>query len=491
VPRSNPARSPYCSTRHLLRNLQRPRELRRNPLTAQEFFGRTDTEALRIIGARVATAFAAIDAWPELRARQLAILLRVDTERHDPRRVAGDLGLSTRQFHRERRGAHDAFHTAYGGLRSNATVDTNFTQRLVTRATALSDSGETASADAILRDILSSGADAAERCEALTRLAEIEAWSHRFERARSYLEDAAFSQNELPAERRVALSDARAAAELLVRWFERGPAAVRDAARSNGHANGRFGRTQLVHAAAVLRNGEAGYAAQLLRGVSAANIATDAPEFIVDLLMLQAELADFTAENPSLSEDIFARAASVASSHGLRGRALYATHQLSLTRWAHSRRHDDRRAYRALVDRIDRSLPPRLRSYLIFSAADVELAIGDPRRALASAQSAVAVSTNRYESFSACGLAAGALLRLGRIADAGAQAIEAANAARAEGHLRVLSLAQRISAQANLVQRNYRAARMAIEESLECARKFSSSHALAQAQAIWGKIRSR
>jgi hypothetical protein len=244
----------------------------------------------------------------------------------------------------------------------------------------------------------------------------------------------------------------------------------------------------LVRAAAALRSGDAAQAIRLLRRFNGGSVTPPTSESAVDLLMLRAELADYTAEHPLLSEELFTRAAELARANGLRGRELHATHELWLARWAHSRSAQDRSIYRALVDEIDRSLSPRLRAYLTCSAADVELAFGDPARALAAAVATGSVSTNRFESFSARGLAAGALLRLGRTAEAGEQATLAAKAARSEGHARVLSLAQRINAQAYLAQGDRRAARAAIDEAISCA---SSPHVLAAAQRVLAAIVGR
>jgi hypothetical protein len=494
MPRSDPTLSPYCATRHLLRHLRDARELRRNPLAREAFAARDDDAALRAVTERVHRALRAMDARQHLArtwqgARQAAILLRVDVERHDPRLVAANLGLSTRQFHRERRLAHDRFLDAYRAetpIRA-ATVDDQFAKRLLERAASLADSGEISSASAIFDDIARSGADVALRCEALGRIAEIDAWAHQLDRAGAYLRaaDALLAGANLDAERGDGLRDANDAVALSLRWFVRGPEAVGHALPAGG------ARATLVRAAAALRSGESGYASHLLRQLDAAAPALQSPDAVVDLLTLQGELSDFNAESPQLSEELFARAAGIAHAHGLHGRELYATHQLCLTRWMHSRDPRDRAAYRRLVDSTDRALPARLRSYLAFSAADVELAIGHPGRALASARAAAAVSTNRFERFSAQGLAAGALLRLGRIADAGAQAALAADAARAEGHPRVLSLAQRISAQAQLAQGNRRAARAAIDEAIEIARYFSSPHVLTQALAVRAKLSAR
>lgn len=492
--RSDPTRSDYCATRHLLRHIREPQQLRRNPLARAAFVGRSADAALRAISGRVSRALAAMDAeQPEragLSSRRTAILLRVDVGRHDPAVVAADLGLSVRQFHRERRLAHDRFLAAF---RASApavqamTVDGDIAVRLVGCAVSLADSGETASARAILHDVVGSGGDAAVRCEALTRLAEIDAWAHRLDDARTHLQAADAVLAAAPTlcpDERARLRDGSDAVALCLRWFARGPADVeRD-------SDGRFFgvRTTLVRAAAAIRAGESAHAARLLRRVDDAECAAPGPDVAVDVLTLRAELADFTAEDPRVSEELLTRAVALARTHGFGGRELYAKHQLLSTRWMHSRDARDRSAYRRLVDRHDRLLSPRLRSYLAFCAADIEVALGHPGRALEAARAAARVSTNAYEMLSARGLAAGALLRLGRIADAGTQAALAAEAARSGGHARVLSLAQRISAQAFLAQGNRRAARSAIEESIECARRFSSAHVLAQARVVLGRV---
>lgn len=498
--RSDPTRSRYCATRHLLRNLDRPKSLRRNPLARDAFATESASDAARIIRARVDAAFRTMEAqesqirrWDA--ARQSAILLRVDVARHDAAAVAADLGLSIRQFHRTRRTAHERFYAAYGAAMPTISthVSGDFAPQMLARAGSLADSGETASATAILADVATGAARDDLRVEALTRLAETDLWTHRLPRARRYLDEAAklLTTVTLDEPRRQRLLDEYEAVALSLHWFAEGPAAIHHSNGSEHHGADAHGRAALVRAAAALHNGEASYAKELLQRLDPAAPGLQTPEAIVDLLVLRGALLDFNAESASLSEELFTRAAAVARERGLRGRELYATHQLYVTRWVHSRSAGDRSAYRALVDSIDRSLPARLRSHLIFSSADAELAIGHPRRAIAAAEAASAVSTNRYESFSARALAAGALLRLGCIDEAGAQARLAGEAARAQGHARVLSLAQRINAQAQLSRGNRREARIAIEESIECARHFSSVHVLAQAQAVRGKIIAR
>ncbi len=490
MPRCDPARSPYCATRHLLRNLGQAYQLRRNPLT-RELFARPGDEALQTVTARV------YDSMRAMNPRQAAILLRVDVGRHDPRIVAADLALLTRQFHRERKAAHEHFYHVYCGHDVDfgnrgaqpIEVDSDFPWRLLERAASLADSGETSSARAILDDVAGSGADGLLRGEAFAQLAMLSAWEHRFDRGKGYVGGARqlLATAEMPADTHARLVNEVNAAANILRWFEEGPEAIAIEPASSALRE----RERLVRAAAALRSGESALALALTEGLDERSPALRDPGAAVDLLTLRAELADFTGQDPLLSEELFSRAAAAAQTNGLRGREMYATHQLMLTKWMHTRNPQDRLGYRQLVNRIDPSLPPRLRSYLTFSAADVELAIGHPRRALLAARAAGRVSTNRYERFSARGLAAGSLLRLGRIDEAGEQAALAASEARAGGHTRVLSLAQRIGAQVFFIQGNRRAARAAIEESIECARYFSSPYVLSQAQALRERIRAR
>ncbi|MGB6952439.1 MAG: hypothetical protein WBE15_10885, partial [Candidatus Cybelea sp.] len=259
--RANPARSPYAATRHLLKYAGDPRQLRRNPLTRVDFAGRSVNEALCRIAVRVDAALDAIDT-----ARHLAILLRVDLERHDPRGVATNLGLSTRQFYRERRLAHDAFHAAYlSASRTAISVESDFAQRLSWRATSLADSGETESATALFEDLLASGGDSAVTCDALWRLATIEAWSHRFDSARSHLDACReiLERETVQEDRRVSLADGLAAAMLTLRWFTRGPAAV--APGRDGERLPENERTTLTRASAALRSGQSSQALGLIR----------------------------------------------------------------------------------------------------------------------------------------------------------------------------------------------------------------------------------
>lgn len=492
VARCDPARSDYCASRHLLRHLGNARELRRNPL-ARDVFARGGDDALQVLADRVWRAFRTLEAQPSLegarrKARHAAILLRVDLEGHPPAEVAGALGLSMRQFYRERAAAHARFVRAFRAV-SPARVEPNAgrAQHLLERAAALADSGESASARAIFEDLAARG-DAAQRCAALVRLAEADAAAHRFAAGRARLREAGLLLSTTPGDAAcdAALRDRADAVGLSLQWFERGPHALAAVDRFNGDP--KRGRTLLVLAAAAVRAGESVRASRLLRHEAVAEAARQSADAAIDALTLQAELADFVDEDSSLGERLLIRAIALARQSGFRGRERYAEHQLRSARWMRGRTTDAARAYRRLCDGDASALSPRLRGALALCTADIETAVGHPLRALRSARDAARVATSPYEVLSARALSAGALLRARRIVAAGEEAAAVAEAARAAGHPRIVSLAQRINAQTQFVRGNRRAAREAIEESLACARRFSSAHVYGQARAVLDRI---
>src|ERR1700684_2792800 len=119
MPRADPTRSAYCASRHLLRNLDDPAELRRNPLVRACFAppaGSCDApaDALDRVRGLVQASLARCRPRSGARthatlARMHAALLRCDIDKQPLAVVADELGLSGRQVRRERRAAHDAF----------------------------------------------------------------------------------------------------------------------------------------------------------------------------------------------------------------------------------------------------------------------------------------------------------------------------------------------------------------------------------------------
>jgi hypothetical protein len=115
VPLANPSASFDVAVRHLFRHLGEPDRLRRNPLVRRFF----EDGSGRVTRTREKTALATIarvvqegaerarshdmDANQGERAyRQYTIVRRTYFERAPAERIASDLGLSTRQYYRER-----------------------------------------------------------------------------------------------------------------------------------------------------------------------------------------------------------------------------------------------------------------------------------------------------------------------------------------------------------------------------------------------------
>ena len=112
MPRAEPSRSAYCSSRHLLRNLDDAAELRRNPLAQSYFASRgsvphdraSDQDALERIRAHVHHALARFGAAPGARrvradlGRMRAALLRCEIDREPLAVVAAELRPFERQL---------------------------------------------------------------------------------------------------------------------------------------------------------------------------------------------------------------------------------------------------------------------------------------------------------------------------------------------------------------------------------------------------------
>jgi len=493
MPRPDPSRSDYCATRHLLRHHANPSELRRNPLARRLAHVPNGDDATRAVWRAVARAFEHMDGDAADRrwrtARHTIILLRMDVAREESASVARDLGISERQLRRERRTAHRRFFSALlrAVPQTVAVLDSSSSVQLQ-RAERLADSGEPESALAILDDVARKAGDAAVRCRALLRAAGVETEVHRLDVAGRRIDDAQRLLRENGVERDVRPSLEREAtvSSLQVAWYVNGPAVV-DAA-STAPVNGTDARLLLLRACAALRGGDAASARRFAMHIhSTAEFAAD-PSLRIDVGILEAELSDFLDGNTQAAEDGFMRIATLAGQHGFGGRRLWATHLLAFTRWLHSRASCERNAFRALVDRIDASLPKQQRLMLFFSAADIELAIGSATRAADAARSARRLATNPYERLSADALLAGALLRGGNIAQAEHAAVATAEHARRIGYLRVVSTAQRIAAEAALSLRRRPLARERIEDALACAAGRTSLYVLARTYDVAARI---
>lgn len=204
MPRADPTRSPYCATRHLLRNLDDAAELRRNPLVRSCFApaneGRDGGEhrtALARVRGLVHASLARCRDRSSVRARTRigrmhAALLRCDIDKQPLSVVAAELGLSDRQVRRERRAAHDAFLRAFHHTATDpaaATVCDTAALRIAQTA-ELHELGQSALAIAACEDIAASAELPERRIEALCLAAEIDLDGARYVDAKGRLAEA-------------------------------------------------------------------------------------------------------------------------------------------------------------------------------------------------------------------------------------------------------------------------------------------------------------
>ena len=218
MPRAKPSRSGYCASRHLLRNLDDARELRRNPLAAGYFCSSSrsrrrtpeeDRRALERICGLVREALGALYADAEddrdgaRLGRMHAALLRCEIDRQPPERVAAELGLSERQLRRERSAAHDAFLPSFrrvaehdrapasvGAARPPALVGADIAQLRLAEAVELHAVGKSSLGLAVFASIAATAPHTATQIEALCLATEAELDAGRLAEARSLVDEA-------------------------------------------------------------------------------------------------------------------------------------------------------------------------------------------------------------------------------------------------------------------------------------------------------------
>ncbi|MBV9408101.1 MAG: hypothetical protein JO164_04720, partial [Candidatus Eremiobacteraeota bacterium] len=269
MPRADPTRSTYCASRHLLRNLDRPAELRRNPLVRDYFKtpvpsrAHADRDALERIGAAVQCALARAHEAGGGRgrpdpARMRAALLRCEIDRQPLATVAAELGLSERQLRRERRAAHAAFARAFAhgddaahvigsvDTVTDAVVSGDLATLRLTEAVELHELAQTPLALAAFDAVARHAPRTERRIEALCLAAEVESDGADQVRAAAHLDAArallVLDADELDGTALLAAEEQLDFAAWLLRWHGGGcggigapPPAVycaRDAARA-------------------------------------------------------------------------------------------------------------------------------------------------------------------------------------------------------------------------------------------------------------------
>ncbi|MBV8299709.1 MAG: hypothetical protein JO083_09235 [Candidatus Eremiobacteraeota bacterium] len=207
MPRADPARSPYCASRHLLRNLDDACALRRNPL-AQPYFAAAgalrrgdfaaDRQALESLRGAVQLALARCREQAAERGhvgvgRICAALLRCELDNAAPAVVAAELGLSERQLRRERRAAHDAFLHAFERVAATPRAPASAVDLAALRlahAVELHECGQSALALAACEAMAAAAPLPERRIEALCLAAEAELDAARFEACAQRLAEA-------------------------------------------------------------------------------------------------------------------------------------------------------------------------------------------------------------------------------------------------------------------------------------------------------------
>jgi hypothetical protein len=201
MPRADPTRSAYCASRHLLRNLDDPVELRRNPLVRECFTappGRRDSSenahALDRVRMIVHATLSRCRERPHMGrpvadrshadpARMHAALLRCEIDRQPLEVVAGELGLSDRQVRRERRAAHDAFLDAFHSTAAEPlprAVASDLSTLRLDEASELHELGRSSLALAACESVAAAAPQAERRIEALCLAADIDLDAGRY-----------------------------------------------------------------------------------------------------------------------------------------------------------------------------------------------------------------------------------------------------------------------------------------------------------------------
>ncbi|HTD35999.1 MAG TPA: hypothetical protein VK669_00690 [Candidatus Limnocylindrales bacterium] len=224
MPRADPTRSPYCASRHLLRNLDDAAELRRNPLVRACFTaapGRRDVDTTRALDRVRGIVHASLNRCRERAAngrehaglgRMHAALLRCEIDKQPLAVVAAEMGLSDRQVRRERRAAHDAFLRAFNGASKDAPAAAIVRDRAALRiaeATELHELGQSALAMSACEGVANDAPLPERRVEALCLAAEIDLDAARYADASARLAEATAT---LAARTTVLDADARALA---------------------------------------------------------------------------------------------------------------------------------------------------------------------------------------------------------------------------------------------------------------------------------------
>lgn len=519
MPRAKPSLSGYCASRHLLRNLDEARELRRNPLAAGYFCSpsrsrrRTpedDRRALDRIRGLVREALGALyaDAGTECDAARLgrmhAALLRCEIDRQPPEQVAAELGLSDRQLRRERSAAHEAFLRAFRRAaetdREPAAACADIAELRLAEAVELHAIGKSRLGLAVFASIADAAPHVATRLEALCLAAEAELDAGRLDEMRSLVEQAkamfAFDRESLSELERSLFSEHLEFLDWALRWqlgvgagvAMRPPAIVADAMPTHDYSERRRALRVRALAAFAAQRWDVGDVSQGHEAVRIAHVfVTSLHQSRVKerLAVMHADLRIITLRRPVDGEDhprLLAVEEFAARAGHIRPLLTARAERLSTeTERAQPSGLTFDHVF-AELGTSERGCMGRTRAYVACIAAQWE---SDPHRAIAAAD----LAEGLVPSDSATGLLA-RTLRLRRMMELGhhAHALTAANAVRSvaarSGNGRFRGGAERDLAVIALAQGRPRDARRFIREAMPVLERYGTRMAFAGASAI-------
>lgn len=506
----------HRACRHLLRHIGDARAFATNPLAAPvvaEFRREKAAAVNRRAANYVRSVLRAVAN--DLPERQRIILTRCDLERQSHKRVAADLGLSMRQFYRERQALIESLAEILPErLRAHAAstasvVDVSALE--LARARTLQYGGDPTAATVLLRSIAESFDDPRVATEARAQLASLFVQHNRFadcrvelSAMRSYLaqcrakpEDLDWCAERIALERRYLLEcsgsqhEARRLDEVALPRVER--------LMQNDDPGSRELAVRAFTAAArrEFMSGELQRAKSELESISAIVTAGGIPADarVMSMVLYAIVLATMRTES-TVASSLLSDAGAIAVRHGLSELALIAALGRSIDDEMRGAPASALALMHSILPLAKRSASPLNHVHVCLRLADLEAGHGKPQAALLFLDEARAhITYGCYNWIYAELLTGQALLLTGAAADARTHAEQAVAAAAEQQNRRVEGIALRVLAEAHAALNARSAAIAAIEEAVSRLESngypLALFHAYRVAAALTGRTRYR
>ncbi len=516
--RSNPNEA---AAQHVLRHLGDPAALRQNSLVAPLFGGAdgalrpasaltTLEDLIRRCAERLRSDETGSDEQRERRGRQHQILVRCDLGSEPHEQVASELGLSRRQFYRERKEAA-SYLAAF--LEREIRERTARAQEVrldrfaleVARAKALRLAGEPSASERILRDLVIAGEDFGRRVEPWCHLVDLLVNDNRSEEAERevtrlrtelagarHLDRAAARQAGVRIEMQVAShlwSQGKMRETLALDEREEGGLA--EMARSpSPTVREFFVRTKIRQALCGLMSGSIARARNNLEEVRATLNSDDLPLAPrIEFLIVYGNLKDHAVGDSSETMTMVFEALDLARRHGLVELVIDAMSGLSSAAQVRGDHKAGREYVYEILPVAERAALPAQHGMVLNVAAISEAALGRHEAAVALAHRARSVlATNSLERIYSSLAEAQARVTIGQFAEAGSPATDAHAAAAAIGSDRLGGTALRLLAESAEGLGNLAAARERIVGAIAALEHEGPPSALLQAYRVAARI---